>query len=116
MSANPVQSHYDDGLQVVHYDAPETLSSHGMSDSTYSHELDQKFLAVPESSDKHLKFPTESDDQGLHPNTVASASRPWYKRKRILGLIASGIIILAIALGVGLGVGLTTGNDSSTGR
>lgn len=41
--------------------------------------------------------------------------KPWWKRKRILGLIAL-VLLIIVGLAVGLGVGLTMGNkDSSNG-
>lgn len=52
-----------------------------------------------------------SSTTAAHDTAAASSvpKRPWWKRKKIMALIAT-LALLLIALAIGLGVGLTSGN------
>ena len=75
------------------------------------YELRQKIPAASKSPEQHKTDDPYTHNPGLH-STNSLVSRPWYKRKLILGAIG-GIIILVIALGAGLGAGLSKSGSSS---
>lgn len=111
----PAQPRYEDGLEVAPGTAPEWLSGHGLATAD-GYEMSQK---IPYQPSEPQKIPVDGPFNkydgvaGTSGGYSGVASRPWWKKKRIIGGVA-GVVILAIALGVGLGVGLSAGGDDDS--